>query len=145
MAARTVKIRHDEETRAYVYRIERDGVVVYVGKGTGRRFHNQHRAMNGDGGSEIIEYCKNETAAFKRERALIQELKPTLNLCAGGNGGRRKRVYTRRSKAEILMDKIGTKAYVARALLNVYRVAPHMIQRVSVPQLIQAAQFGSEF
>lgn len=143
MAARTVKIRHDEETRAYVYKIERDGQVIYIGKGTGRRFHNQKRRFGGDDGSAIIERCKSETHAFKRERELIAEMGPQLNKCAGGNGGRKKRVYYRRSKDEMLMAKIGTRAFAARVLLAVRRTRPELVS-IPAAKLYEISQYGSE-
>lgn len=143
MAARTVKIRHDEETRAYVYKIERDGQVIYVGKGTGRRFHNQKRRFGGDGGSAIIERCKSESCAFKRERELIAEMKPPLNKCSGGNGGRKRCVYYRRSKDEMLMAKIGTRAFSARVLLAVSMKRPDLVS-IPAAKLYELSQYGRE-
>ena len=69
----------------YVYRIVGEmGETVYIGKGCGRRLHNQKRRFMSDG--EILEYCKTDKRAFRRERELIAEYNPPLNKSPGGNG-----------------------------------------------------------
>jgi hypothetical protein len=69
----------------YVYRILGEmGETVYIGKGCGRRLHNQKRRFMSDG--EILEWCSTDKQAFKRERELIAEYNPPLNKSSGGNG-----------------------------------------------------------
>lgn len=60
------------------------GETVYIGKGCGRRLHNQKRRFMSDG--EILEYCRTDKQAFRRERALIAQYNPPLNKSPGGNG-----------------------------------------------------------
>jgi len=69
----------------YVYRILGEmGETVYIGKGYGRRLHNQKRRFMSDG--EVIEWCSTDKQAFRRERELIAEHNPPLNKSRGGNG-----------------------------------------------------------
>lgn len=72
----------------YVYRILGEmGETVYIGKGCGRRLHNQKRRFMSDG--EVLEWCSTDKQAFKRERALIAQYNPPLNKSTGGNGATR--------------------------------------------------------
>lgn len=72
----------------YVYRILGEkGETVYIGKGCGRRLHNQKRRFMADG--EVMEWCSTDKQAFKRERELIAEYQPPLNKSPGGNGATR--------------------------------------------------------
>lgn len=72
----------------YVYRILGEmGETVYIGKGCGRRLHNQKRRFKSDG--EILEYCSTDKRAFRRERELISQFSPPLNKSPGGNGSTR--------------------------------------------------------
>lgn len=72
----------------YVYRILGEmGETVYIGKGCGRRLHNQKRRFKADG--EIMERFSTDKKAFKRERELIAEHNPPLNKSSGGNGATR--------------------------------------------------------
>lgn len=69
----------------YVYRIFGEmGETVYIGKGCGRRLHNQKRRFMADG--EVMEWCSTDKRAFMRERELIAEYNPPLNKSTGGNG-----------------------------------------------------------
>lgn len=106
-----------ERGRFYVYRIFDGVVTVYVGKGSGSRLQKQIRRFNLQG--EVIEWVKSETVAYEAERRWIKRLKPTDNKNAGGAGGRavQKRA-ARRTKAEIEMERIGTRVYAARMLLR---------------------------
>lgn len=121
MAARIVKIRHDEETRFFVYVLRRpDGAPAYVGKGSGNRLRVQCRKFGLDG--DIVARFKNESAAYAHEVKLIAEIMPSLNRHIGGNGNR----ATRRRKPAwaALMDRIGTRAYGARLLLELTNPCP---------------------
>ncbi len=121
MAARINKIRHDEETRFYVYRLfDAAGTTLYIGKGSGTRLKNQIRNQSASG--EILERFKGERAAYRRERELIAELKPTRNRHPGGNGSRAARA-ARKPGWLAEMERIGTRAYAARLLLKFdYRI-----------------------
>lgn len=55
----------------YVYEVERDGRVVYVGKGCGRRLSVSARAR--DGRASIVAYFKHEEFALQFERRRIAE------------------------------------------------------------------------
>lgn len=125
MAARVNRIRHDDETRPYVYCLKDGEAVCYVGKGTGRRLEVQKRKHRLDG--VVLERCKNETEAFKRERHYIQVFRPFLNRCAGGNGGRRKKRGMSRSNYYAVIEGLGSRVFSARLLLAVAKVAPHLV------------------
>lgn len=72
----------------YVYRILGEmGETVYIGKGCGRRLHNQKRRFMSDG--EVMEWCSTDKQAFRRERDLIAQHNPPLNKSTGGNGATR--------------------------------------------------------
>lgn len=72
----------------YVYRILGEmGETVYIGKGCGRRLHNQKRRFMSDG--EIMERLSTDKQAFRRERELIAQYNPPLNKSTGGNGATR--------------------------------------------------------
>lgn len=123
MAARTVKIRHDEEGRFYVYKLMGDGgTVLYVGKGSGRRLQVQMSKRQCHG--EIIARFKSERDAYAYEVLAIAELKPELNRHKGGNGCRAVRRVERKPKWLKEMDAIGTRAYGARLLLKFTRPNP---------------------
>lgn len=108
-----------ERGRFYVYRIFDGSVTVYVGKGSGGRFKRQQRRFRLDG--EVLEWHHNEEAAYKAECVWIASLKPTDNLAAGGNGGRSvKKPKPRLHKAFAEIEKIGTRAYAARFLLQYF-------------------------
>lgn len=117
MAARTVKIRHDDETRFYVYRIFDGMQTLYIGKGSGRRLQEQKRRFHADG--EILERCRTDDQAFRQEVAWIERLMPTENRNPGGEGGR---VHPRRkpriSKEFAEIARVGIHRYIARFLLT---------------------------
>jgi hypothetical protein len=72
----------------YVYRILGEmGETVYIGKGCGRRLHNQKRRFMS--GGEVLELCSTDKQAFRRERDLIVQYNPPLNKSTGGNGATR--------------------------------------------------------
>lgn len=102
----------------YVYRIFDGFETVYVGKGSGRRLAAQKRKFGCDG--EIIEACKSDDHAFKREIYWIEQLKPSENKNPGGLGGRvkPKRVKIDRAWAafERELKEVGPRRYVARFL-----------------------------
>lgn len=119
MAARTVKIRHDEETRAkrfYVYQLSDGLTIQYVGKGTGRRLKNQ-MARTGLFG-EIVKRFKSERDAYRHEIKLIAEISPPLNRNGGGGGPATRRRAERKPKWVCDIEAIGTRMYAARMLLR---------------------------
>jgi hypothetical protein len=132
-----------ERKRFYVYRIFDGEQTLYVGKGFGRRLHNQKRRFGHDG--EILQEFRCEARAYQRERELIAELKPTLN-CNGGGGGSwvRAKPEPRMSKDEAwtyrLMEKIGTRRFCALLLEAINKVAPHMIDQSKMPKILEVAR-----
>ncbi|MEZ0064020.1 hypothetical protein ABIF26_009582 [Bradyrhizobium elkanii] len=116
MAARSVKIRHDEDGRFYVYRIFDGFETVYIGKGSGRRLASQKSKFGLAG--EIIARFKSERDAYAFEIKMIAQLMPTANKHPGGNGSRARRKIHRRFGWEIEMDRVGSRRYVARELLK---------------------------
>lgn len=118
MAARTVKIRHDEEGRFYVYRlVAARGLVLYIGKGSGRRLRGQQAKYKCSG--EIISRFKRERDAYAFEVKAIAEYQPALNKHKGGNGSRAMPLRTpRKSKWELELDRVGSRRYAARMLLR---------------------------
>jgi hypothetical protein len=117
MAARKQLWHPDEVRGTYVYRIFNRHETVYVGKGSGRRLETQTRKFGCDG--EILEVCKSDDHAFRREIHWIALLRPSANILRGGNGGRRKpRKSARRSRDMIEIDRVGSRRYAARFLLT---------------------------
>lgn len=107
------------QKRFYVYKLfETAEVILYIGKGSGRRLKTQMRRHRLKG--EIIKEFKCERDAFQFERKMIAAAKPELNKSPGGNGGtvKTKRRAPRKTADEKLMDKIGTRVYAARMLLR---------------------------
>jgi hypothetical protein len=105
--------------RFYVYKLyEVPEVILYVGKGSGRRLKAQMRRHRLNG--EVIKEFRCERDAFQFERKMIAAAMPELNKSPGGNGGtvRTKRRTPRKTADEKLMDKIGTRVYAARMLLR---------------------------
>lgn len=74
----------------YVY-IFRDalGRIVYIGKGTGKRFQDQRRRLNRRAyvTGEIAWRTNNEDKAYRAERLLIFRHQPLWNKRPGGMGG----------------------------------------------------------
>lgn len=104
----------------YVYKLYNcPDVVLYVGKGSGRRLKEQMRRFRLMG--EVVREFICERKAFQYERELIEAAKPELNKSPGGNGGwvRYKKPKTPRKTAEEKeMDRVGTRVYAARMLLR---------------------------
>lgn len=73
----------------FVYHVVVDGVVIYVGKGCGRR-HRVSAARLG-GIPEIVQRFKSESDALRYEKRLIAEYKPQMNKTIGGEGRSKKR------------------------------------------------------
>lgn len=117
MAAR-IRKTHQDDIRFYVYRfIDADGVVAYVGKGSGRRFSSQFNKLDMTG--DIVSWHKKESDAYAAEVSLISELSPYMNKYKGGNGAKAtQKKKARKDKFYLLCEKIGTKAVAARILLN---------------------------
>lgn len=71
----------------YVYHLtSADGVVVYVGKGSGNRLAAQRRHKR-LAGHEVARF-DDESAAYDFEVEQIREMRPGLNIHPGGNGPR---------------------------------------------------------
>lgn len=103
----------------YVYDIIKDGLVVYVGKGSGYRLNSQKKRFSADGYKAALFF--NEQDAYDYEIERIAELKPALNIHAGGNGARKQKKITRKPKLfawEREINLIGSRVYAARILLS---------------------------
>jgi hypothetical protein len=105
--------------RFYVYMLyETPEVVLYIGKGSGRRFKTQLRRFHLSG--RIVREFDCEREAFKCEQALIAASRPELNKNKGGSGGwkRYKAPKVRKLPNQALIDRLGTRVYCARMLLK---------------------------
>ena len=71
----------------YVYRVNVNGRVAYIGKGHKRRYIESARRLKGIAG--ILECFKHEGAALRREKQLIREFNPPFNKTKGGEGDSR--------------------------------------------------------
>lgn len=101
--------------RFYVYVLrERGGCIAYVGKGSKSRLSVQKKKHGLDG--EIVKRFASEAAAYDYERKLILAERPRMNKCAGGNGSKAQK--QRRQAWEIEMDRVGTRVYAARAIIQ---------------------------
>lgn len=99
----------------YVYELQQDGITHYVGKGSGRRLAVQERRFGMSG--RIVKNFDSAAQAYKFEKSHIAAVNPVLNKCAGGNGGRNKRV-SRTPKDWLRIVEVGTRVYAARLLLE---------------------------
>lgn len=101
----------------YVYAIvDSLGSVAYVGKGSTNRLRSQLSRFK-MAGHEIARFQK-ESHAYDFERQAIAEHAPKLNRCRGGNGGRmHPHSPGRPTNEHRLMDLLGLRRYVAKALL----------------------------
>ena len=107
------------ERQFYVYRFDNDeGQCIYIGKGSGRRLTTQNKRFGRVG--YVVKWFASERAAFRFEAALIAKLKPFENKVAGGGGAiARRKLGSKRKPAEYReMQRIGTRAYVAKFLLT---------------------------
>lgn len=68
----------------FVYRVNVDGKLAYIGKGCGRRWLVSAKRIGGIAG--VIRFFRKETDAIKQERLLIALHKPPANKTAGGEG-----------------------------------------------------------
>lgn len=105
--------------RYYVYMFSENGEVVYVGKGTGRRFHNQAKRFKCSG--EIVRWFASERAAYNFEARLIKKLCPRENIAAGGGGAVSSAksalpVWFRKELRKI--EELGSRRYLALELLK---------------------------
>ena len=101
----------------YVYAIKAGDQIIYIGKGVGRRASVSARRCGGEW--EILKSFTKEDAAFAYEREMIALHKPSMNICAGGNGGRaRPKAIPRKPKWLTEIERIGTRVYAARFLLT---------------------------
>lgn len=135
--------------RFYVYRIFDRHETVYVGKGCGRRVHDQRRRFRCNG--EIIERCETDDEAFAAERRWIAMLRPTQNVSPGGNGGRSKpRVLTAEERGNLKAwrdfereyERVGPRRYVARGLvtrLSEANIASLGVSKVELSRLWEVA------
>lgn len=124
MAARTLRPKHSDEKRFYVYALsDVCGVVRYVGKGSGYRLNTQVRNYGLKG--EIIGRFSSELAAYREERKAIKRLNPDLNRNRGGGGPRHSAPSKRRTRYLEDIERIGTVAYAARLVLRFGRCFIH--------------------
>jgi hypothetical protein len=124
----------------YVYAIKnQDGSIVYIGKGSGRRFEVQKKNFNLSG--EILETFASEKLAYAKEIEFISLHKPSLNKCKGGNGctATKKRIV--KQDYEKLIDRIGSRAFAARLLLAYNKVNPKMVDQSKV-DLFREVAYG---
>lgn len=104
------------DERFYVYQLTHGDEIMYVGKGSGTRLQRQIHDFGLKG--SVIARFKREKDAYAHEIHVIADLSPRLNRHAGGNGNMATPAKRHaRSKDEILMNRIGTRAYAARFLL----------------------------
>jgi len=123
--------------RFYVYAItDHNGVIVYVGKGSGERLAQQRRTHRATG-HEIARF-KRERDAYKFEIQCIEELKPCRNKHQGGNGPCARRA-TRQDAFERICDRLGTRTVAARILLSVHAVAPHLVDLSKLDEIRRVA------
>lgn len=88
MAAITTNQQQPTKAQFYVYEIcAEDGVVLYVGKGSGNRKTASKRHHNGHSAIEVARFW-NEEDAYKFEISHIAKLSPPHNKHKGGNGSR---------------------------------------------------------
>lgn len=104
--------------RFYVYQLTtQEGACAYIGKGSGRRLHNQKRSFALDG-AEVARFW-NERDCYQFERECIAERQPELNRHPGGNGSRARKKRLRREKWEIEIERIGSRRYSALILMKI--------------------------
>ena len=124
----------------YVYAIKNEeGSIVYIGKGSGRRFEVQKKNFKLSG--EILEKFASEKLAYEKEVEFISLHKPSLNKCKGGNGctAIKKRIV--KQDYEKLIERIGSRACAARLLLSYNKVNPKMIDQSKV-DLFREVAYG---
>ena len=124
----------------YVYAIKNEeGSIVYIGKGSGRRFEVQKKNFKLSG--EILEKFASEKLAYEKEVEFISLHKPSLNKCKGGNGctATKKRIV--KQDYEKLIERIGSRACAARLLLSYNKVNPKMIDQSKV-DLFREVAYG---
>jgi hypothetical protein len=130
--------------RYYVYELtDAQGVVQYVGKGSGTRLRAQIRNFRLLG-HEVARF-KRESDAYAYERQRIAEVKPLLNKCAGGNGSRATPVRAPRKTAwEKEVDRVGSRVYAARLLLSFRNGINSLVSKVEMDwAAIEAVAYGS--
>ena len=124
----------------YVYAIKnKEGSIVYIGKGSGKRFEVQKKNFKLSG--EILETFASEKLAYAKEVEFISLHKPSLNKCKGGNGctATNKRIV--KQDYEKLIERIGSRACAARLLLSYNKVNPKMIDQSKV-DLFREVAYG---
>jgi hypothetical protein len=122
----------------YVYAIKNEqGSIVYIGKGSGRRFEVQKKNFKLSG--EILETFASEKLAYAKEVEFISLHKPSLNKCKGGNGcaATKKRIV--KQDYEKLIERIGSRACAARLLLSYNKVNPSLIDQSKVDEFREVA------
>ena len=124
----------------YVYAIKNEqGSIVYIGKGSGRRFEVQKKNFKLSG--KILETFATEKLAYAKEVEFISLHKPSLNKCKGGNGctATKKRIV--KQDYEKLIERIGSRACAARLLLSYNKVNPSLIDQSKV-DLFREVAYG---
>jgi hypothetical protein len=124
----------------YVYAIKNEqGSIVYIGKGSGRRFEVQKKNFKLSG--EILETFASEKLAYAKEVEFISLHQPSLNKCKGGNGctATKKRIV--KQDYEKLIERIGSRACAARLLLSYNKVNPSLIDQSKV-DLFREVAYG---
>jgi hypothetical protein len=124
----------------YVYAIKNEeGSIVYIGKGSGRRFEVQKKNFKLSG--EILETFASEKLAYEKEVEFISLHKPSLNKCKGGNGCTATKRRIVKQDYEKLIERIGSRACAARLLLSYNKVNPKMIDQSKV-DLFREVAYG---
>jgi hypothetical protein len=125
--------------RFYVYELSSsDGIVQYVGKGSGGRLAAQIKSI-GFHGREIARF-KKEADAYAYEIERIAQVEPLLNKCKGGNGNRAaapKRVV--KTSWEKEYERIGSRVMAARLWLAAATASPHMADISKVDEIRRVA------
>ena len=112
MAGRPMNRLHQEDVRKfYVYAVRDCEEIVYIGKGSGRRWLVQQKRFGLP--VDVLEHHKSEKDAYAAEVRLIALHSPAHNKCKGGNGPSCKRKTARKDKWSENVNRIGSRRYAA--------------------------------
>lgn len=134
-----------DRRKFYLYRFMRGDVVVYIGKGSGKRFDVQRRRFKGCHG-EVFACMFSEEAAIAEEAHLIALHKPEFNATHAGRQAEPWKItllpVNDRHDREFYRwcDILGTRAMAARILVKKGINVKDIISRVGpIPAEVQFA------